>query len=62
VRDITSHVCPYQGFLKNGKPGCLIHPLFINKDERNRSLFLHRYVISFYALLMRSYQWKKSKH
>jgi len=39
VRDITSHVCPYQGFLKNGKPGCLIHPLFINKDERNRSLF-----------------------
>jgi len=41
VRDFTSYICPYQGFLKSGKPGCKIHPLstYDGSDQRNLSLF-----------------------
>ncbi|PKL41134.1 MAG: hypothetical protein CVV44_00415 [Spirochaetae bacterium HGW-Spirochaetae-1] len=39
VRDRTSHVCPYQGFLMSGKPGCLLHPALTGEDRRNVSLF-----------------------
>lgn len=39
VRDRFAHICPYQGFLSEGKPGCLIHPLSSGKEERDRSLF-----------------------
>jgi len=39
VRDRTSHICPYQGFLSEGRPGCLLHPLVCGKDLRDRSLF-----------------------
>jgi hypothetical protein len=39
VRDKFSHICPYQGFLKDNKPGCLIHPLSSGVDGRDRSLF-----------------------
>lgn len=39
VRDRFSHICPYQGFLSAGKPGCLIHPLSSGMEGRDRSLF-----------------------
>ncbi len=39
VRDRFSHICPYQGFLSAGKPGCLIHPLSSGVEGRDRSLF-----------------------
>jgi hypothetical protein len=39
VRDRFSHICPYQGFLSEGKPGCLIHPLSSGIEGRDRSLF-----------------------
>lgn len=39
VRDRFSHICPYQGFLFSGKPGCLIHPLSSGIEGRDRSLF-----------------------
>lgn len=39
VRDAFTHVCPYQGFLAEGKPGCHIHPLSSGTEGRERSLF-----------------------
>ncbi|MFW5860742.1 MAG: hypothetical protein ACOCWZ_00710 [Spirochaetota bacterium] len=40
VRDFTSHICPFQGYLSPGKPGCLAHPLVNHGDDgRHRSLF-----------------------
>ena len=39
IRDVTSHICPYQGFLSEGKPGCRIHPAVCGKDNRDHSLF-----------------------
>lgn len=41
IRDITSHVCPYQGFTGREKrrPGCLLHPSVHRRDLRNRSFF-----------------------
>ena len=38
-REISSYICPYQGFLTKGKPGCLIHPLTLGVEGRERSLF-----------------------
>jgi len=39
-RDDTSHICPYQGFLKGrSKPGCLVHPKACASDGRHASLF-----------------------
>ncbi len=39
-RDATSHICPFQGFITTGTPGCLAHPA-ANKgtDYRKFSLF-----------------------
>jgi hypothetical protein len=40
VREISSHICPYQGFVADSQPGCLIHPELNNdSDKRNLSLF-----------------------
>jgi len=40
VRDFTSHICPFQGYLSPGRPGCLAHPLVHHGDEgRHLSLF-----------------------
>ncbi len=39
IRDITSHICPYQGFIGTGKPGCRLHPSLLGIDRRNRSLY-----------------------
>ncbi len=39
VRDITSHICPYQGFIAPGKPGCLLHPRVLGVEKRGLSLF-----------------------
>lgn len=39
VRDPTSHICPYQGFVQASKPGCLLHPDIMSEDMRDRSLF-----------------------
>lgn len=39
IRDVTSHICPYQGFLSEGKPGCRIHPAVSGTDMRDLSLF-----------------------
>ncbi len=39
IRDITSHICPYQGFIREGKPGCRLHPSLLGIDRRNRSLY-----------------------
>lgn len=39
VRDITSHICRFQGFLANNRPGCTVHPSVTDKDGRDRSLY-----------------------
>lgn len=40
VRDHTSHICPFQGFLEGTtRPGCLLHPASGPGDRRERSLF-----------------------
>ena len=49
VRDICSHICPYQGFLSKEKPGCLIHPLSSEVDGRWRSLFASKICGEFFC-------------
>lgn len=49
VRDPSSHVCQFQGFLGKGKPGCLVHPLSKEKDMRNWSLFGSRICDGFFC-------------
>lgn len=39
VRDDTTHICAFQGFLSPGKPGCLVHPLSCGEEGRDASLF-----------------------
>lgn len=39
VRDITSHICPFQKFLSKNRPGCSLHPSFCGIDKRHLSLF-----------------------
>ncbi len=39
IRDDTSHICPYQGFIARGKPGCSFHPKINGKCMRRRSLY-----------------------
>ena len=39
VRDVTSYICPYQGFLRLSKPGCLLHPALLGEDRRDLSLY-----------------------
>ena len=47
VRDPHAHVCPYQGFLSAGRPGCHIHPLSSGVEGRDRSLFSCKICSSF---------------
>lgn len=47
VRDEFTHICPYQGFLSQGKPGCHIHPLSCGSEGRERSLFAAKICSSF---------------
>lgn len=49
VRDISSHICPYQGFLSDDKPGCLIHPLSSGIEGRWRSLFASKICGEFFC-------------
>jgi hypothetical protein len=49
VRDLCSHICPYQGFISEDKPGCLIHPLSYGVDGRWRSLFASKICSNFYC-------------
>jgi hypothetical protein len=49
LRSRFSHICPYQGFLTDGNPGCLVHPLFAGTDGRDRSLFAHKICDSFFC-------------
>ncbi len=49
VRDKFAHICPYQGFLSNGKPGCLIHPLSSGEEGRGRSLFASKICSEFFC-------------
>lgn len=49
VRDLCSHICPYQGFLSKAKPGCLIHPLSSGVDGRWRSLFASKICGEFFC-------------
>jgi hypothetical protein len=39
IRDVTSHVCPHQGFIVEGRPGCLLHPRYGKDMDRNASFF-----------------------
>ncbi len=39
VRDQASYICPFQGFVSPGRPGCLIHPGIKGEDLRDRSFF-----------------------
>ena len=49
VRDKFAHICPYQGFLSDGKPGCLIHPLSCGDEGRGRSLFASKICSDFFC-------------
>lgn len=39
VRDFTSHICPYIGYITTAKPGCLLHAGLNTRDMRDMSLF-----------------------
>lgn len=39
VRDYTTYICPYQGYIENGRPGCRIHPQVSGIEGRDRSLY-----------------------
>jgi hypothetical protein len=49
LRSRFSHICPYQGFLSENKPGCLVHPLYAGTDGRDRSLFAHKICENFFC-------------
>ena len=49
LRSRYSHICPFQGFLSDGRPGCLVHPLFAGTDGRDRSLFAHKICENFFC-------------
>lgn len=38
-RDYSSHICPFHGFIADGRPGCLVHPQVSGEDERDKGLF-----------------------
>lgn len=47
VRDKGTHVCPFQGYLSQGKPGCLLHPLYCGEEKRGVSLFSEKICSNF---------------
>lgn len=38
IRDSTSYICPYQAFIDESRPGCLLHP-GVEGEKRDVSLF-----------------------
>jgi hypothetical protein len=38
-RDYTTHICPFHGFIDDGRPGCLVHPNVAGEDRRDWGLF-----------------------
>lgn len=49
VRNRYSHICPFQGFVSPGKPGCIVHPMYAGTDGRDRSLFARKICESFFC-------------
>lgn len=39
VRDFSTHICMFQGFISETIPGCLKHPLYCGQEERDDALF-----------------------
>ncbi len=39
VRDSTSHICPYQGFIDMGRPGCMVIRELSAENGRDMSIF-----------------------
>lgn len=39
IRDPASYICPHQGFLSKGRPGCLLHPRYRSLSKRHHSFF-----------------------
>lgn len=39
IRDRTSYICPHQGFIFSGRPGCLIHPRLREGSMRMHAFF-----------------------
>jgi hypothetical protein len=42
IRDVESHICPYQGFIDKSRPGCQLHPGIEAGERRDLSLFSSR--------------------
>lgn len=38
-RDSSTHICPLQGFIAEGIPGCMVHPQVAGVDQRDKGLF-----------------------
>ena len=38
-RDYSTHICPFHGFIADGRPGCMVHPHVAGEDRRDRGLF-----------------------
>jgi len=49
IRDKFAHICPYQGFLSDGKPGCMIHPVSSGVEGRGKSLFASKICSEFFC-------------
>ncbi len=50
LRDDTTHVCPFQGFIGDEeRPGCLAHPAVQTADFRDRSLFQSKICEDFFC-------------
>ena len=47
VREATSYICPHQGFIFHGRPGCLLHPRYGRNSGRNNSFFGEKICESF---------------
>jgi len=39
IRDVTSYICPFQGFIDSSKPGCFLHAALNENDLRDLSIF-----------------------
>ncbi len=54
-RDDFTHICPFQGFIDDGLPGCLVHPQVVGEDQRDMGLFgaivCGRYLCPAYEIL-----------
>ncbi len=42
IRDVESHICPYQGLIDESRPGCQLHPDIEVGERRDLSLFSSR--------------------